>query len=257
MSEVNKPENADTVPKCPFDPEQYKKKVDVEVDGVAPVGSLPWALIQVYLGKTINRSNWDTPNEYIQLTAKSDGGEPIHIEKHDKHGIPETWEPTPEDLMACDWSLLKSEPKPKPEDCMLSFDIKAGTFKIDNSGQDWGYFGQADWTTVHFGTLIKMVSNKIGITSIQQFMFEVADATTLYLGVLTDEDSDQEVNELLKKNLYITVDNETYNVGTPPAPELYGKNTRLASYSGTTDIEKLGKILKQTDVIKRFSFNWK
>ncbi|MDE1484319.1 Thoeris anti-defense Tad2 family protein [Xenorhabdus bovienii] len=167
MSDVNKPENADTVPKCPFDPEQYKKKVDVEVDGVAPVGSLPWALIQVYLGKTINRSNWDTPNEYIQLTAKSDGGEPIHIEKHDKHGIPETWEPTPEDLMACDWELL---PKVTPVECMLSFDLEVGTGTWGHLEAMWGYLADNELNPTNpFGTLTNL-KNTTDITNFSYFV---------------------------------------------------------------------------------------
>ncbi|MDC9591871.1 hypothetical protein PSI23_22020 [Xenorhabdus sp. XENO-10] len=43
MSEINKLDNAGI--KCPFHPDQYKSQ-----DAVAPFGSFPWAIAQVYLG---------------------------------------------------------------------------------------------------------------------------------------------------------------------------------------------------------------
>ncbi|MDE1494871.1 DUF2829 domain-containing protein [Xenorhabdus bovienii] len=249
MSEVNKPENADTVPKCPFDPEQYKKKVDVEVDGVAPVGSLPWALIQVYLGKTINRSNWDTPNEYIQLTAKSDGGEPIHIEKHDKHGIPETWEPTPEDLMACDWELL---PKVTPVECMLSFDLMIGTRQYnDGGGQDWGYLtrgGHLGTGESTFGTLTNLQST-IGIGNILTFYSEGTPAGAFSLIELQVDTQNQP--DLGSKSLEVEVNGSTYNLG--PA---IGSTTDFNYSSG--DAQKLGDLLEQNvRNTLHFCFNWK
>ncbi|CBJ81112.1 hypothetical protein XBJ1_1986 [Xenorhabdus bovienii SS-2004] len=65
MSKINKLDNIGK--KCSFNPDQYKKKI--EVDDVAPVGSFPWAVIQVYLNKPVRRSDW---NSNIYLIPKYD-----------------------------------------------------------------------------------------------------------------------------------------------------------------------------------------
>ncbi|MEX0447820.1 MW1434 family type I TA system toxin [Xenorhabdus sp. SGI246] len=259
MSDVNKLDNK----QCPFDLDKYQMKID----NLAPEGSLPWAIIQVYMGKTVTRSEWEKPDEYIALTVKSPDSA-SHIDKHNKYGL-SNWQPTPGDLMACDWSLLKSEPKPKPEDCMLSFDLKIGD---DNDGnyQYWGYFGEADWITTQkcFGSLIKMETNNIGISGIQQIMNEIPIDTknimTLYLGLFIDKGADPAVSKLLAKNLYVTVDNETYDLGIYSLPpDLYGSNTRLVSYyydlsPSNPDRTKLGTLLQQSvGKTLHFCFNWK
>ncbi|REF27182.1 hypothetical protein BDD26_1929 [Xenorhabdus cabanillasii] len=63
MSDVNKLDNK----QCSFDPEQYKAHVTVSYkidnDVSAPVGSFPWAMIQVYLGNNVRRNVWDA-NKY-------------------------------------------------------------------------------------------------------------------------------------------------------------------------------------------------
>ncbi|MBD2786607.1 DUF2829 domain-containing protein [Xenorhabdus sp. DI] len=131
-AEDNKPE-----PKCPFNLDQYNL--------VPPVGSLPWTLIQVYLGNKAHRNDWDGPKEYIHLVQQveaSGGGEEVaHIELLDKHGNFAPWTPTQEDLLACDWNLLGSEPKPKPkpDGNKIIFDIKIGYTQRDDSGYDYGH----------------------------------------------------------------------------------------------------------------------
>ncbi|WP_340614805.1 Thoeris anti-defense Tad2 family protein [Xenorhabdus thailandensis] len=113
MSDVNKLDNK----QCPFDPDQYqyKKTIDVEVDNVAPDGSFPWALIQVYVGKLVRRNGWDAEVQYIKLLPGStDNNILAQIEVVDKEGTT-SWQPTQEDMMACDWELVKPEIKPQPE----------------------------------------------------------------------------------------------------------------------------------------------
>ncbi|MDC9591641.1 DUF2829 domain-containing protein [Xenorhabdus sp. XENO-10] len=252
MSEINKPE--DTTLNCPFEPSQYKKKVDVEVDGIPPVGSLPWALIQVYLGKVLSRSKWNA-NEYIQLSAKNDGSEPVHIEKHDKNNIPQTWEPTPEDLMACDWGLVKITPK--PEDCMLSFELQLG--RINGDGDWWGYisnklYGGKD----AFGDLIS-VQNETNITNLSILAFHWED-DAFFTVISSDTDYLPELLGVLKKTLYVTVDGVVYNLGenSDGSPELDPKMKAYFSgyYDYSNNAKNLINILQQTGQTKRFCFNW-
>ncbi|CDG17329.1 Thoeris anti-defense Tad2 family protein [Xenorhabdus doucetiae] len=244
MSKINKLDNTDL--NCPFNPDQYKKKVDVEVDGVPPIGSLPWALIQVYLGKVVSRSSWDDSNEYIQLTTKSDGSAPVHIEKHDQQSFPYDWEPTPEDLISCDWQLVKIEPK--PVGCMLSFDLKIGTAQY-NSGrdQDWGYAQGS------YGTLTNFQST-IGIRIIEMFrLFDplIDNSQEIDLSVDTQNQPD-----LYRKNLEVMVDGSTYHLGASRNSTANTITTDFVYELG--DAKKLGDLMKQNlDKTLRFCFNWK
>ncbi|MBE8596173.1 Thoeris anti-defense Tad2 family protein [Xenorhabdus sp. BG5] len=106
MPNINKLENKNT---CSFNPDQYKS------DEVAPVGSFPWAMICVYLGKKVHRRDWDIPNEYVHLRPAS-GDLPPLMEKFDKDDGATIWTPTQQDITGCDWDLLKSEDnKPDPK----------------------------------------------------------------------------------------------------------------------------------------------
>ncbi|MBD2792896.1 Thoeris anti-defense Tad2 family protein, partial [Xenorhabdus szentirmaii] len=208
MSEVSKLDNK----QCPFDPDlyHYKKQIDIEVDNVAPDGSSPWALMQVYIGKVLSRSGWGA-NEYIQLSAKNDSSGPIHIEKHDQQSFPFPWEPTPEDLMACDWKLMKTE------DCMLSFDLTSGSGTYNNPSLPnepvaWGYIRNLDWGH-HFGELNNEQNNVIDIEKIWCFL--------LYDGIIffdvstkPNKESRQKVIDLFQnKDFWVIIDNKKYNLG--------------------------------------------
>ncbi|CDL87866.1 Thoeris anti-defense Tad2 family protein [Xenorhabdus cabanillasii] len=253
MSEVNKLDNK----KCPFDLDQYQMKID----NLAPVGSTPWALIQVYSGNMAHRKDWSFPDEYIRLTTKSDDGA-IHIEKRDKYGT-ERWQPTPGDLMACDWNLLI---KPKPIDCMLEFDLTLGTSSYFNgSAQDWGYMtDKGDLATDEstFGTLTTIKNNTV-IANIFMFYWEesVNDSsrTSLRLKVSSAQDNYNNMLNLIKKSLSITVDGVNYNVGEP-SPSLFDENDNDYWYTAfyqSDEARKLGTILKQSGQTKRFCLNWK
>ncbi|MCC8367991.1 DUF2829 domain-containing protein [Xenorhabdus sp. PB61.4] len=249
MSDVNKLDDK----QCPFDPDQYKAHVKVSYtidnDIAAPVGSLPWALIQVYLGKVVGRSQWGV-NEYIRLSAKNDSKTPVHIEKHDQQSFPYDWEPTPEDLMACDWELVKI--KPKPVECMLSFDLEVATDTYNNGqSQDWGYLTQGANIGLGeslFGTLTNL-QNTIGIGNILQFTlteYPIGSFESIELQVDTQNQAD-----LASKNLEVTVNGSTYNLGP-------GSNSTTDFYYTSDGAKQLGDLLKQNvGKTLSFCFRWK
>ncbi|MBD2786301.1 DUF2829 domain-containing protein [Xenorhabdus sp. DI] len=243
MSEINKLDNT----ACPFNPEQYK------IDTLAaPVSTSPWALIQVYLGNKVHRKDWDAPDEYIHLILGNSNDDAPEIKKRDKHGVMTSWQPTQEDLMACDWSLLKSEPK--PDNCMLSFDLEIGTSKYYNNGnqQDWGYLthgGDIGTGESTFGSLTNLQST-IGIGSVLVFILmeqPIGNFDWIKLQVDTQNQSD-----LPSKNLEITVDGSTYYIDS------YKNSSATDLLYDTGDAQKLGDLLKQNVGNKlHFCFNWK
>ncbi|OKP05664.1 hypothetical protein Xedl_00146 [Xenorhabdus eapokensis] len=231
MSDVNKLDDK----QCPFDPEQYQ--VNVKVNDVVPEGSFPWALIQVYVGKSARRKGWDAQVEYIKLLPDSTGNNGLpQIEVVDKEGAT-SWQPTQEDMMACDWS---------PVDYMLSFDLKIGTQHGDY-GTQWGY--GANKYSGDFGTLTNL-QNNLGIGEISTFaLFEETIGT--FNGLSLQFYTSLEV-EL--KNLEVIVNGSIYNLGSPerdPAPLV------IFNYF-SDDARKLGDLLKQNvGNTLHFCFNWK
>ncbi|PHM74902.1 Thoeris anti-defense Tad2 family protein [Xenorhabdus kozodoii] len=243
MSDVSKPESHNADLKCPFNPEDYKVKIN---DTVAPVGSYPWAIIQVYLGAKIRRSHWAVPDEYLRLAGMPD--DLPYIEKRKKDDVTR-WQPTQEEMFACDWSLWK------PESCMLSFDLELGTSNFSGTGQDWGYLAKDGYVKTDestFGTLTNLQSH-VGIANISMFYFETDNV--VYLGVSSAQDNPQQVQELLKKTLYVTVDNTTYHLGTSRT-FTYNDNN-ICYYYYDNDTQKLGAILQETGKTKHFRFTWK
>ncbi|CDG16255.1 Thoeris anti-defense Tad2 family protein [Xenorhabdus doucetiae] len=265
MSEINKPKSKNTENECQINPDQYQIKIDAVT---APVGSCPWAIIQAYLGNELHRSDWDTPNEYMRLTSKGEDNDFAHIEKSDKHGIWLPWQPSPEDLMACDWNLLTSEtkPKPTPDNCMLSFDLKVGVGSFSDSDQNWGYLADDEFAsgTDHespFGTLTNL-KNKTEITTFSYFVWN-NNSPEIYLRVssgnpLTPEGY-QKLVELFKKDLTVTIDGVAYHLGGSTDGYLFGKRQyEFAGKYKNDDAQKLGTLLKQhAGNTLHFCFNWK
>ncbi|SFU84682.1 Thoeris anti-defense Tad2 family protein [Xenorhabdus koppenhoeferi] len=206
----------------------------------------------------LHRSHWDTPNEYIRLTLEPTSEEEcnsfIHIEKGDKRGVWFPWQPTSEDLMACDWKLLQSD-NHKPEDCMLVFELELGAGKF-NYGQEWGYMSESGkWLsggTVTFGSL-NPISNKTTIPNVLAFYWSTYN--WFYLIVSSDKDDYRKIVELLTKDLYVTVDNTIYSLGTMPL--LGDTDGRYTISYGNYEAQKLGGILKQTGEKKTFCLNWR
>ncbi|PHM51004.1 Thoeris anti-defense Tad2 family protein [Xenorhabdus sp. KK7.4] len=246
MSDVNKLDDK----QCPFDLSKYKSN-----DVVAPIGSLPWAIIQVYEGKAVGRTEWNSLPEYIHLSTKNDGSGPIHIEKHNKDGISETWEPTHEDLMACDWDFSY----------LLSFNLTlgVGNYSIPGySAQDWGYIsdkGDLGTGEVTFGTLTGLQTNT-DIQNVLGFYFTTDGYSsvdkTISLSASSDQNNYQNVLALLSKNLYVSVDGKTYNLGISGPIGDDVKYTGTISYTGD-EAQKLGVILQEKGQTKTFFLNWK
>ncbi|MDX7989254.1 DUF2829 domain-containing protein [Xenorhabdus sp. 12] len=100
MSEVNKLDNK----KCPFDPNQYQ----VNDDNInVPAGIFAWAVSLVNLGKLVRRDSWNSNIKYIKLLPGNNREDILpQIEIIDNYGAT-SWQPTQEDMMACDWVLVK------------------------------------------------------------------------------------------------------------------------------------------------------
>ncbi|MDC9581526.1 DUF2829 domain-containing protein [Xenorhabdus sp. PR6a] len=264
MSEINKPENNTDI-QCLLDPEQYKVKVN---DTVAPVGSYPWAMIQVYLGKKVSRHHWDSAVEYIRLAGMPD--DLPYIEKRKQNGTT-NWQPIQDDMLACDWNLLESddskpsEPsKPKPGNCTLSFDLKPGEPKHENmvNGANtppaeylrYGY----SITPPPFGYL-KVISNNTSVANISSFYYQIftdpfKDSAPYFLLSVTFDKNNKdypEVKELFKKSVSITVDNVTYPFSDGKIDE--SDDTITLTHGG---IDVLSDIMMQTDKTTRFELSW-
>ncbi|MDC9582948.1 DUF2829 domain-containing protein [Xenorhabdus sp. PR6a] len=248
MSEINKLDNT----ACPFNPEHYKIEVITKVnhDLAAPTGSLPWALIQVYLGHQVRRNGWDSQIEYIKLIPGSTGSDGSNvlpqIEMTDKDGAT-SWQPTQEDLIACDWKLM---------DCMLSFDLKVGTTTYDyGQSQAWGYLNEswdASLSESPFGTLTNIQST-MGVGGIILFYLEEQPINN-YWGVELQVTTQSQLN-LPNKSLEVTVNGSTYHLGSS---NLSPGSSTTTDFTYTADgAKQLGEILKQNvDKTLHFCFNW-
>ncbi|WP_237385223.1 DUF2829 domain-containing protein [Xenorhabdus sp. Sc-CR9] len=153
MSDVIKPEN-----ECPFNPEQYECHCIT-----APVGSFSWALIQLKLRKRVARSVWGDKGIYLAITPRVNGltvedssayavdGVAVgakydyltHIDLHNEHGNFVPWQPTQEDMMACDWGFFEDKVKLKPS-VEPTYQLKARLTvgehtDSSNEFQYWGY----------------------------------------------------------------------------------------------------------------------
>lgn len=267
LKEDNKPEI-----KCPFNPRQYNL--------AAIVGSLPWALIQVYLGDKVYRTDWHAPDEYIHLVYQSGapggGVEDTHIEIMHKPDHFESWTPTQEDLIACDWKLLKSEepkPKPKPEcpeGTMLSFDLEIGKVVIPNQGNQVMFLGfrtdsaSADGAGVGpYGALTNL-KNKTDIKKILDFTFiDFADRDYYllqYFGVSSDNNDEgyQKMVELFKKVLTITVDGVSFELIGQPALVGEGNPYHYYSLYDSAQARELEAMIKQNvGKTLHFCLSWK
>ncbi|OKO99359.1 hypothetical protein Xedl_03726 [Xenorhabdus eapokensis] len=248
MSDVNKPEKTNTNQNCFINPEQYKNH-----DAVAPVGSYPWAMVQLYLGNLVYRNAWDYPNEYIGLVPEpevSEGGSLPYLLKKRVHNKFEPWQPAQEDMMACDWVNM---------DFMLSFDVLIETAKAPLSPEEhtaWGYvkegyeWDEHEWSK-YFGDL-KVIQNKTDIVETSSFYWHTSRDNKvdviLWIAISNaNQESSQKVIELFQaKELYITVDGVTYNLGkslhldTDPKYEYEIDNTYK-----NNDAKKLGALLQQ------------
>ncbi|PHM68681.1 MW1434 family type I TA system toxin [Xenorhabdus sp. KJ12.1] len=235
MSDVNRLDDSN---KCSFTPDQFNTKVD----NVAPVGSFPWAMIQVYLGSNVRRNVWDT-NTYIY--GNKIGTSDQAINQANKEGV-FAWNPEQQDMLACDWGLKLNSV------CMLSFDLEIGTSKYDNrKSQDWGYLTKgghlaSDEST--FGTLTNL-QNTLGIGSILTFYYE-EDPIGTFVAIALQVDT-QNQPDLGSKALEVTANGSTYNLSP-------GSNSTTDLYYTSDGAKQLGDLLKKNvGNTLSFCFRWK
>ncbi|WP_338883495.1 MW1434 family type I TA system toxin [Xenorhabdus sp. TH1] len=242
MSEINKPENLNANLKCSFNPDSY---VFHGFGGkvAAPTGSLAWALSHVYIKKQLlYRIGWNAPKEHIRLAhqtiANSEGDGSPYIEKSDKNGYWLPWEPTQEDLIACDWKILML---PEPPPYWVSFDLKIGR----GYGDDRGYATEEAVKVVNYpyedisiGTLSNFqnktttIREVIGFISRSGEVEHISFTTYLILVVTFDKNNRQKTAELISKDLYLTVDDRIYkfSVSDPYLPPKVDGTTMTVIY---------------------------
>ncbi|CDG21614.1 conserved protein of unknown function [Xenorhabdus poinarii G6] len=261
MSDVNKLDNKQFL----FDPEQYRK--NIAIDNIAPAGSFPWAIIKVYSGGQVYRKDWSASGEYIYLVAGDGNDIAPEVKMRDKHGILISWQPAQDDMMAHDWTLLKSVPKtdngePKIDNGMLSFDLTIGTGKFDDGRQNWGYLADEEWTSIgeySFGDLTNF-QNKTDIKEFSLFVWW-ANHPELDIRVSSDKTQDgyQKMKELFGKNLTVTSNGVSYFLGQATEGNKTGqKPYEFVGMYTNTDSKQLGALLKQNvGKTVHFCFNWK
>nr|WP_319931837.1 DUF2829 domain-containing protein [Xenorhabdus sp. 12] len=258
------------------------------------MGSFSWALIQLKLRKRVTRSTWvncqGNNEKYLAITPRvndlvveKDSAYAVdgvavgtkydyltHIDLRNEHGNFVPWQPTQEDMMACDWQFfeekVKLEPTPDLGENMMVFDLTLGAelTKNDGSSTTWGYSGKETEIMIPHGNL-KVIQNKTNIKEIKIFYWiEYNNNVPIFIwNVLSDPDkeSNQRVDELFKnKSLYITVDGVTYNLGKrspTKKPDTNVKYECINWYEHNAEAKKLSAILKQTSQTKRFYCNWR
>ncbi|PHM46014.1 hypothetical protein Xmau_00407 [Xenorhabdus mauleonii] len=247
MSEVNKPENKNPANLCQIDPKQYQ--IDA---ATAPVGSFPWAMIQVYKGKNLRRKDWDSPDQYLRLISSKEveaGTEQNdYIEAHDKHGHWKPWIPNVEDMVECDWEVVKV--KPKIEDYRLSFDLKIGTARRQD-WEHWGYmnFGDINPDKPPFGVLTNLRSN-IDVGKILSFRFCKQDGDRR--GFILLQIDTPNYPELGYNSCNVTVDGSIYGIFISNWQNKSGFNYPADGAN------RLGDLIKQNvDKTLHFSLKWK
>ncbi|WP_338884025.1 MW1434 family type I TA system toxin [Xenorhabdus sp. TH1] len=241
MSVINK-SDSNIAQQCSFTPDQFKVNVTVTTkidnDITAPIGSSPWALIQVYLGKKVCRRNWSYPVEYIHLVSDSS---PL-IEKRNQDNIT-TWQPTPEDLTACDWELQAPS---------LEFDLNVGV-GIFETDHPWGYVdtNQTYLTGLssHIG-ILKLIKNNSDIKNINitAFFWSVDGQLFILVSYDNNQESRQKLIELFSKNLTVIVDDVHYFLGDGITSDMDDK--LFYNFPQSDSSKNLGYFLLQQNVGK-------
>ncbi|WP_274540003.1 Thoeris anti-defense Tad2 family protein [Xenorhabdus ehlersii] len=190
--------------------------------------------MQVYLGKKVYRRNWSYPVEYIHLVSDSS---PL-IEKREQDNIT-AWQPTPEDLTACDWEL-QGDPN-------LEFDLEVGKEMYDDS-QFFGYFNiNSSSSSTYIGTL-DLIKNNSDIKNITMFYFIEDSKLSIQASSDNNEESYQKMEELFSKKLTVMVDDVHYVLDYLQARhdnETTYVLSRVYDSHINKNLKKLGDLLKQ------------
>ncbi|MDR0217294.1 MAG: hypothetical protein LBI71_00155 [Enterobacteriaceae bacterium] len=248
---------------CPYDPNLYTGNQG----DIAPVGSAPWALMQVFLGKGARLKTWDE-GEYIVVPDRLSAVDTQSvIKKFNSSGKFTEWSDI-DDLLLCNWELYSPN---------LSFNLTSGHSRyhdLHNLNEndlmyDWGYLSYLGAATVNKNSCGSLDIIEDNISSfaplVSMFYFESADNTETSLstdGIVSFSIRVfpaymQEAVALLKKNFYVSVDGVRYDLGVATPIEgdpFYPEAT--VNYSGG-DAQKLSAILKkQTGIPKTYWLNW-
>ncbi|KLU14908.1 MULTISPECIES: DUF2829 domain-containing protein [Xenorhabdus] len=281
MSEFIKPEH-----ECPFDPKQYQCDCFI-----APVGSFSWALIQLKLRKRVTRSAWvncQGNNEmYLaitprvnDLTVEKDSAYAVdgvavstkydyltHIDLRNEHGNFVPWQPTQEDMMACDWAFFEDkvkptsdskpdqEVKPEPETLKtlkynLVFDATPKAHSAPVLGKLWSLEDpviiENNLTTNGYPYNIYWFGPMYGTSAANQIEIQFKARTGLAA----------QVPDLTNKTLIITVDGKKYNLGDFTEKSSNSTNHEVHLHYRKGDTVEFGKLLEQVGKKYRFHCEW-
>ncbi|MGJ0635812.1 DUF2829 domain-containing protein [Xenorhabdus bovienii] len=225
MSDVINPEH-----ECPFDPKHYQCDCFI-----APVGSFSWALIQLKLRKRVARSVWGDKGMYLAITPRVNDltveessayaidGVAVgtkydyltHIDLRNEHGNFVPWQPTQEDMMACDWEFVveeKEEPiKPKPSvEPVYQLKTRLTVDEYTNPSAGLKYWGYANNVMGEW----EEISNNVLLTKgIGQFSLIQSDHDSHRYFLLHSENPNEAEKQLSSKRLVVRYLNKEYDLG--------------------------------------------
>ncbi|MDR0217290.1 MAG: DUF2829 domain-containing protein [Enterobacteriaceae bacterium] len=217
MSGINILDNG----QCPFNSNQYILNID---EIIAPVGSFPWAIIQLYMDKLVRRSKWE-PHIYVRPIYDYDGpGNVISFQLVKPDGNVLFWTPDHEDMGAHDWEF----------EYRLSFTLTVG----HNNGQ-WGSWGSIGKFT--------NVQSSFHIERIDSLSIKPEDSknTTIWLNMFINViDYHKIQNALAYKNLGAIVNNKVYSLSAKQTTIICNVGSFI--YEGL-DTQKFGDLIIQND----------
>ncbi|AOM42394.1 DUF2829 domain-containing protein [Xenorhabdus hominickii] len=280
MSEFIKPEH-----ECPFDPKHYQCDCFI-----APVGSFSWALIQLKLRKRVARSVWGGKGMYLAITPRVNDltveegsayavdGVAVgtqydyltHIDLRNEHGNFVPWQPTQEDMMACDWKFFEDKVKPEPDtkpepEVKQEPELKSKPYTVvfditpvRDEKTRWGALHVDEKPPI-------MIENNLELANIGGATWTISDhyndpdekkehGDQFSVNLIPEIRDTPLFQDLRKRKLIITVNGETYNLGNCLRWSKIDF-TNWFTYRGE-DAEKIGSLLKQSDKTFRFYCNW-
>ncbi|WP_426575977.1 DUF2829 domain-containing protein [Xenorhabdus stockiae] len=266
---------------CPFDPKQYHCDCFI-----APVGSFSWALIQLKLRKRVTRSVWvncQGNNEmYLAITPRVNNlvvekesayavdGVAVetkydyltHIDLRNEHGNFVPWQPTQEDMMACDWKFfedkVKPEPdsKPEPEVKPEPETPKALKYNLVFDATPKAHSGAVLGALWSFEDPVIVESN---LTKTYGYPYRVywygSQYSTSSANTIKIQFKGQ-IPELSNKTLIITVDGKKYNLGVLTEKSSNSTNVETHLRYAKGDTAEFGKLLEQAGKKYRFHCEW-